>query len=180
MGRTFEVPAKPVLIPLFEGNPQSLLPHAQRIVAQWVTKGMLMRSLVLPPPGLRIPKTVFRQFRATATPSPEARVLIGGYADAGTRPVEAPIAVGAPPPGAPHGPLKGRWIAFSAPLLLGRFIAQFLQPFESERLASLAERLGLVVPIWPPTERPVVWPPPNLVTAESWLALFLWERVGPG
>jgi hypothetical protein len=44
MGRTFEEPAKRLLIPMFEGLAQTLKSDSQRVLAQWIAKSALMQS----------------------------------------------------------------------------------------------------------------------------------------
>lgn len=82
MGRTFEEPARPVLIPLFQGHPQTVLPDDQRIIARWMAKSALMQELFDGVKG-RVPTAVYRTFRRTGEPPADCRVFIGRYADNG-------------------------------------------------------------------------------------------------
>ncbi len=155
MGATFEVPSRPLLIPLILGECHILEPGEQEAIAHWVAKTALMTELATGPVG-RVPSHVFRRFRETGMTPPGSRVLLGSYSGGGTRPDPVPGKIPLSPKQVPSS--QGSWVQFSFDPIIGWLVAQFVLPLRRPRLRSSAERRGLLTPIWPPSGRAFEWP----------------------
>jgi hypothetical protein len=167
MGRTFEEPAKRLLIPMFKGYPLTLLPDGQRVIARWTAKSALMQVLFDLPED-HVPTDVYRTFRATGEPPVGCQVFIGRYADNGRLPSTPSLS---PPIGEPptrrQAPPGARLEAITFNPVLGHFVGQFFLPLTASRFESAAAQLGLVIPIWPLPGHPVTWPPERSFTVEN-------------
>lgn len=82
MNTTFENPAKPLLIPLFAGEPLRLTPAAADVVARWAGKTVLIHAAHDRTSAGLIPPDEYRRFRAEGTPAGNCRILIGTVAEA--------------------------------------------------------------------------------------------------
>jgi hypothetical protein len=178
MGRTFEEPARPVLIPLFQGHPQTLLPDDQRVIARWMAKSALMQELFDGVKG-RVPTEVYRTFRQTGEPPADCRVFIGRYADNGKLPSTPPSSTPLParPPTSQRAPPRIQWEAITPSPILGFLVAQFLLPLTANRFVSVAAQRGLVIPIWPISGRPVHWPPEQSFTVQNAFLRDIWKPI---
>ena len=155
MGRTFEAPAKPILLPLIDGWPQSLLPQAQEIVARWVAKTAIIDAIGH---SVRPPDRVYREFRRTGDPPAGSRVLLGRYSSPGVNQYSRPRFVR--PQSTGGAPVDLEFLPFSA--ILGQLIVLFCLPLRGPDVRTVAEARGKLLPIWPPADAPVTWPPAGL------------------
>jgi hypothetical protein len=162
MGDTFDVPAKPLLLPLMLGERCTLLPGEQELIARWIAKTALMTELALGTAG-RVPDRVYHGFRRSGYPPPQSRVLLGCYSDGGLIPDTPPNRISVLPQQPTLASLpSGHWSQAASSPIIGSLAAQFVLPLSNPRFRSIAERQGFLVTIWPPTNREMQWPPPAL------------------
>jgi hypothetical protein len=178
MGRTFEEPAKRLLIPMFEGLAQTLKSDSQRVLAQWIAKSALMQELFNGPTD-RVPAGVYRTFRRTGEPPERCQMFIGRYTDSGKLPAypgtSLPKMVDSQT--RQQTPQQGQWEAMTFTPILGHFLAQFCLQLTHTGFVSEAAKRGLVVQIWPPTEDRVSWPPAQSFTVQNAVLKEAWRRV---
>jgi hypothetical protein len=178
MGSTFEESARPILIPLFQGQPQIIEPEDQRLIARWMAKSALMQELFDGVKG-RVPIEVYRTFRQTGEPPADCRVFIGRYADNGRLPVAPSSSANMPTklPMDQQSPGRLRWEAITPSPILGFFVGQFLLPLTANRFVSVAAQRGLVIPIWPLPGYAVHWPPEQSFTAQNAFLRDIWKPI---
>lgn len=165
MGNRFESRCKPMLIPLIEGSPHTILGVSVDALAGWFTKTFLMWAQTQP--GPRPHSNEYFEFRRAETPPAGLRVAIGAYfggTDAPNLPKQAGFYVSSPTPPSHELPADGtavcQWV-----FVLGNLVAACSYLSEGQGPTCAAEQLGLVVPLWPASGEPVSWPPERGVTA---------------
>jgi hypothetical protein len=168
MNKTFEIPAKPILIPLFRGQPHVLSPAEQQTLACWITKSVLMRAASDFTPHDLMPMSEYQRFRKSGIPATEARVLIGALAQPG-EPIPLGPSLGTFPARLTTQTARpaGKWVAYRNELVIGRLVIQYVQVLDGNVYRSVAEVRRLLVKIWPGPGGPVTWPPPQLITHEN-------------
>ena len=145
MGRTFESPTKPVLIPLIDGVPHSMLPTGQALVARWATKTALVSVL----DEAASMADVYRVWRQSGgDPPPGTRVHVGHYLSPGKAPADTRQRV-------PSG-IDAAFLGY--PNIVGQLVVVVCIPLRGRPVRTVAEARGGVVPIWPPTGTPITWP----------------------
>jgi hypothetical protein len=174
MGGEFEETTKPILVPLMEGAPQTLLPPNVRRLARWVNKSALMFALTTPQPP---DEAIYRAFRRSGDPAPNCLISIGHVSSTGQLLVVNPS-------GAPRGPKPkpGHWLpepvgphkAWHLTIVIGHFVAQFVYLAPGEKFDTAARNFGFIVPIWPDAGIPVQWPPPRSITPDTAFVLGVW------
>jgi hypothetical protein len=152
---------KPLLGSLVQGRDQSLLPSGQRLLATWAVKTALMLDLSGDRP--LIPTGFYHDLRLQRSPLPSHIVWIGAYRDS-THAAWARhngLHIGISPDEPPN--------AFATTFTAFRVVFQIFGHFtrgkahlEDRRLVAAA-----LAPIWPPTGRPVDWPPRGLAFGDQ-------------
>lgn len=161
MGTTFEEPAKPILVPLIEAWPQTLLPEAQITIAKWVAKTAIIDALLRPE---RPPDATYHEFRRTGQPPAGSTVLLGRYLSPGANSQMGHRFI-KPPPSAG---LSGQQLAFLPfTVAFGQLIIVFCLHVEGPTVRTLAEVNGKLLRIWPPVGEPIEWPPPGMDAQEA-------------
>jgi hypothetical protein len=171
MAREFEETTKPVLVPLFEGAPQTLLPPNVRRLVRWVNKTSVMFSLTTPSP---LTVATYRAFRQTGDPVPNCAINIGHIASTGeVLIINPPSTSGSPetPPGQGLPEQTGPGKPWRFMIVIGHFVAQFFYLAPGEKFDTAASKFGFVVPIWPDAGVPVQWPPPRSITPDTAISL---------
>jgi hypothetical protein len=167
-GRRIEQPAKDTLISLIEGHPKSLSTEAQLVLARWFAWKAL--SIHLTYESRPVPVAMYRSFRVTLDPPPGIRIWLGAYGEPGIIARLTPNAAQRQPyPELP--PMRLRLNLLITPIIIGSLVAQVFQtvadPISGSRFASAAERLGLVIPLWPRASAILTWPPERYIDSEG-------------
>ena len=162
MGRTFESPTKPVLVPLIDGVPHSLLPAGLALVARWATKTALVTAA-----GRRcghrrgLPGVASERRRpAAGNPGPHWSLPFAGEGT-GRHPSTC------------RGRIDATFLGY--PNIVGRLVFVVYIPLRGRPVRTVAEAQGTLVPIWPPTGTPITWPLPAGLDAEQVEDAFAWQ-----
>lgn len=125
-----------------------------------------MRALSDITPTALIPVAEYRRFRAEGVPSARCRIWLGTVAEsAAGRHLPIGTPPGTPPAEPPRG--RGKWVAYTATMVIGRLVAHFAHALDGGEYLPAAEHAGLVVAVWPSTGQPLTWPPPTAITMQN-------------
>jgi hypothetical protein len=143
-----EAQAKPLLEPMFDGEPMTLRPDEQAVLAAWTVKTLMMLDLWRPDPEAFSP--AHHQQLRSGTPPLDAAVLLA-FVDGPTRHAFYAYA------------LLGQQSTELHRLTMnvGRFVGQvrLLGAGAAVQYGSVARRSA--VQVWPLGADPVDWPPPE-------------------
>jgi hypothetical protein len=168
MSDTFEVSAKPHLIALIEGTVTHLDANAVSAVARWINKSALMYALTAQP--CVFDAAAYHQFRETGDPVAGCGVFVGTKDDPG-----APYSTKPPTTPLPEGAGVSFWIdTWKTTLGLGALVVHYTWTAPGVAARTVADRDGLVLPIWPVPPDGITWPPPRQVTASNASQLGQW------
>lgn len=172
MGQEFENPTRSLIRDMVLMRVSSLDTSQQAKLARWSAKTMLMLGLAQQVPETFLPTSDLRAFRRSGWPSERSRVLLGTFSGDGQlprRPSDLPVSGRVTLPQSP----RAQAIGYQTHLIFGPLVIKYMHalPGPTSMPATLAERMSLLSPIWPPTGQPHTWPFHRVITPTSAPAL---------
>jgi hypothetical protein len=170
MNGTFETTARPHLIALMERTATQLAEESVSAVARWINKTALVYALTVKPRVFSA--ATYRRFRHTGAPIDNCRIFVGEKDDAGamysTRPPPTPAPIEAGTGG------DFRIATWKTTLTLGPLVTHYTWVAPGVSARTVADRDGLVVPIWPAPSGGIAWPPPQKLSEANAAQLGEW------
>jgi hypothetical protein len=170
MGREMEDPTSKLLKPMLGGTPTDLTAADCTTIAGWGTLKALCYDIIEPDPGRVVFAGEMRSFYALRKPAPQFKMWLGKFeghesdlAWHGRSHTTSHTDLPGFPAGTPHAQVLTR--------ILGDLIMQSVfVGIRGRGFPSGYERPELdpfTIQVWPPPSKPLQWPPPSPVTAET-------------
>lgn len=160
--REIENAAIPIMTPLIKGEPKTLSPHDQKVIATWA----VLKAMVAHHPFISERKR--KLFAAKKEPQADWFVWIANYPrqDGGPAWDSRPFALGRQTgrSATPNCHASTQTLHRLFVHVVNCIDHEFIHRWTFTRPGGGSPIVGNIVPIWPPTNISVTWPPPHSLT----------------
>ena len=181
LNNRFEIPAQPILAPLFRGEDATLTPSQQAVASSWIIKGELLMFFWRAHEHPEHPNAdMFRQIvvdMMTRSGPPHQTSIRLGRVDPRENPRPAGTSAGLLPLAVPQSLMHS--VSTTGPVFWEAVVAA---DGELDEFIAGTEDCHDLVRLWPPSVTPISWPPSSTLTfgqVEAMRAAWK-EAAGPG